>query len=329
MSSRPVQLFGFNDTNKHFQKIHVNSSGALSVEGSLSISGNATEANQNTQITSLSNIELDSSTINSSLSNIDSNITVCDTGAVVVSSSALPSGAASESTLSSMDSKITTCDTGNVTVFSSALPSGGATSALQTSGNSSLSVIEATAYADGASVGISDKGLLMKGKNVLGVAQDLRVSNMGDLKVEIGDFVKGQGLMSASLPVVLASNQSDVNVKLNDCKNVGSHNNISNNVTINFSANSSVVDISDMRHGNLFYEDSATSSFGSVDIEVSCDGTNYVKYAELNPFEENLSGVRTASSTGMNLEGLTNIRLKNPSPFDNYTNVKSFIVGSP
>jgi len=292
MSSKPVQLFGFNDTNKHFQKVHVNSSGALSVDGSLTISGGSTEAKQDTQITSLSNIDLNSTSINSSLSNIDTNITVCDTGAVVVSSSALPSGAASESTLSSLDGKVTACNTGAVVVSSSALPSGAAS-------ESTLS------------------------------SMDLKITACDTGAVVISDFTKGQALSSASFPVVLASNQSDVNVKLNDCKNVGSHNNISNNVTVNFGNNSSVVDISDIRHGNLFYEDSATLSFGSVDIEVSCDGTNYVKYAELNPFEENSSGVRTASSTGMNLEGLTNIRLKNSSMADNYTNVKAFIVGSP
>jgi adenosylcobinamide amidohydrolase len=310
MSSKPVQLFGFNDTNKHFQKVHVNSSGALSVDGSFTISGGSTEAKQDTQITSLSNI--------------DSNITACNTGAVVISSSALPSGAASESTLSSVNSKITACDTGAVVVSSSALPLGAASESTLSSMN-----LKVTACDTGAVV-VSSSALPS------GAASESTLSSMNSKitacdtgAVVISDFTKGQGLMSASFPVVLASNQSDVNVKLNDCKNVGSHNNISNNVTINFGNNSSVVDISDIRHGNLFYEDSSTSSFGAVDIEVSVDGTNYVKYADLNPFEENSSGVRTASSTGMNLEGLTNIRLKNSSVADNYTNVKAFIVGSP
>jgi hypothetical protein len=73
---------------------------------------------------------------------LDSKVTACNTGAVVVSSSALPTGAATESSLASVDGKITSCDTGAVVVSSSALPSGAATSALQTTGNSSLSSID-------------------------------------------------------------------------------------------------------------------------------------------------------------------------------------------
>jgi hypothetical protein len=67
----------------------------------------------------------------------------------VVTSSALPSGAATSanqttgnSSLSSIDGKITACNTGAVVVSSSALPSGAATSANQTTGNSSLSSID-------------------------------------------------------------------------------------------------------------------------------------------------------------------------------------------
>ena len=61
------------------------------------------------------------------LSTLDGKITACNTGAVVVSGSALPTGAATETTLSTLDGKITACNTGSVTVSSSALPSGAAT----------------------------------------------------------------------------------------------------------------------------------------------------------------------------------------------------------
>ncbi len=87
------------------------------------------------------------------LSSIDGHITACNTGAVVVSSSALPAGACTESTLSSLNGKVTACDTGSIsgTVAVSAvagnvacthaslpLPSGASTASLQTAGNSSL-----------------------------------------------------------------------------------------------------------------------------------------------------------------------------------------------
>ena len=63
---------------------------------------------------------------NASLSSMDSKLVTCDTGSVVVSSSALPTGAASESSLAALNAKITACDTSSVSVASSALPSGAA-----------------------------------------------------------------------------------------------------------------------------------------------------------------------------------------------------------
>ena len=69
---------------------------------------------------------------------VDSKITACDTGAVVVSSSVLPTGAGTEAkqdvanaSIASVDSKITACDTGAVVVSSSALPSGASLSSKQ------------------------------------------------------------------------------------------------------------------------------------------------------------------------------------------------------
>ena len=63
---------------------------------------------------------------------------VSSTGAGVALESAQTTGNAS---LSSIDGKITACNTGAVVVSSSALPTGGATSALQTAGNASLATI--------------------------------------------------------------------------------------------------------------------------------------------------------------------------------------------
>ena len=75
---------------------------------------------------------------NASHSSIDGKITACNTGAVVVSSSALPSGASSEAkqdvgnaSLASVDGKVVSCNTGAVVVSSSALPSGASDSTKQ------------------------------------------------------------------------------------------------------------------------------------------------------------------------------------------------------
>ena len=69
--------------------------------------------------------------------------TVGVSGTVPVSavSLPLPTGAATETTLSALNTKVTTCNTGAVVVSSSALPTGASTSALQTTGNTSLSTI--------------------------------------------------------------------------------------------------------------------------------------------------------------------------------------------
>jgi hypothetical protein len=93
----------------------------------VTLSGGATEAKQDDGITHLATIAGDTTSI-------DGKITACNTGAVTVSASALPSGAATQTTLNdaevhlgSIDGKITACNTGAVTVSASALPSGAAT----------------------------------------------------------------------------------------------------------------------------------------------------------------------------------------------------------
>jgi len=75
---------------------------------------------------------------NSSHSSIDGKITACNTGACVVSSSALPSGASTEAkqdannaSNASIDGKIVACNTGACVVSSSALPSGASSGAKQ------------------------------------------------------------------------------------------------------------------------------------------------------------------------------------------------------
>ena len=68
---------------------------------------------------------------NASLSSMDGKMVAVDTGAVVVSSSALPAGAASESSLAGLNAKVVAVDTGACVVASSALPSGAAVSSKQ------------------------------------------------------------------------------------------------------------------------------------------------------------------------------------------------------
>jgi len=139
---------------------------------SISTTGLATEAKQDTIISELQDIEADIEAGNVLLTSIDgkdfatettlnslnSKVTTVDTNNVTISaalpagtnnigdvdvvSSVLPTGAATEATLSTLDGKVTAVDTGNVTVVSSTLPTGAATAANQATGNASLSNIE-------------------------------------------------------------------------------------------------------------------------------------------------------------------------------------------
>ena len=66
-----------------------------------------------------------------SLASFSAKVTNCNTGAVAVTSCALPAGAASESSLAAMSAKVTAVDTGACVIASSALPAGAADSAKQ------------------------------------------------------------------------------------------------------------------------------------------------------------------------------------------------------
>lgn len=133
----------------------------------------------------------------------------------------LPTGASTSalqttgnSILSSIDSKITAVNTGAVVVSSSVLPTGAATSALQTTGNNSLSSIDGKTPAlvtgrvpvDGSAVTqpISAASLPLPA----GAATQATLSSI-DAKFS----ALGQNTMSASTPVVLSSNHSDISVK--------------------------------------------------------------------------------------------------------------------
>ena len=121
---------------------------------------------------------------NASLVSLDTKTVVCDTDQVVISSSALPSGAASSSlqtagnaslalidgkitacntSLVSLDTKMVVCDTDQVVVSSTALAPLAATSTLQTAGNTSLSNLETDittllSYVDGLEASATDNG---------------------------------------------------------------------------------------------------------------------------------------------------------------------------
>ena len=220
------------------------------------------------------------SAANISLASVDGKITACNTSAVVVSSSALPSGGATSinqgltnTILSTVDGKITACDTGAVVVSSTALAALAATSTLQTAGNSSLSSILTELQTP---TGLATESTL---QDVDSSVQSL-VTPLDDILVDIqnngtklDDIVTNTassgGSPSRSIST-LASAQS-----VADGVDIGSHNAGEN------------IDMSS--HKTLVISGS-TSVSGSIEMYVSNDGGTTFIYAEQFYSESNYAG---------------------------------------
>ena len=331
-NTTPIDVSGSFTADISGQTINVGNFPATQpVSGSVSVSNNTDPATATLQTSGNASL----STIAGDTTSIDGKITACNTGAVVVSSSALPSGASTSANqttanglLSSIDGNITACDTGNiagsVSVSNNTDP---ATATLQTAGNASAATAAGSHYIEGASIGVSDTGVLIMGRNGTNAAKPIHITNNGDVEVEIADFVKGQALASASFPVVLASD-SVVSTKISEVVNKGSFGNIANNTTLNSGAQTGSADISEMNSVNLLYTDTATSSFDGLAVLVSGDGVNYDILTELFP-TNNTAGTLRFANFEAKLGGLTDIKLENTSSVDNYTNVKASVFGCP
>ena len=166
------------------------------------------------------------------------------------------------------------------------------------------------------------------GRNGTNSAKPIHITNNGDVEVEIADFVKGQTTSALSFPVVISSDQSVLDTKPKEVQNLGSFENVANNITLNAGSSTSAIDISNYRRGNLFYTDTSNLSFDNVNLLVSCDGTNFFKHTDIYPFE-NTPGIRESQATNLSFEGLTHAKIENASSTDNYTNVKCSLVGAP
>lgn len=247
----------------------------------------------------------------SSVTALSAKVTACDTGAVAVSSCALPTGAATSviqtlgnTILSTLDGKVTAVDTGAVVVSSSALPSGAATSAYQSDqitelqncsgslsnidtelqdSNTHLSAIESEIQSQGSS--LSD----LAGCVSAGVLQVS--SSAGGDKSSLSDWVFGGSSSTASISdsTSLASSSFDAD-------------------------NYDVVTIA----GN-----SSNTSDSSLDIEVSMDGSIWFKLAD-----KYLNVDWESGDFGMTVEVATRyIRIKRSNTSGSTETIKALIAG--
>jgi hypothetical protein len=188
------------------------------VSGGFSSTGLATSALQTTGNTSLATIAGDTTSI-------DGKITACNTGAVVVSSSALPTGGATSALqttgntslatiatdTTSIDGKITACNTGAVVVSSSALPTGGATSALQTTGNTSLATIAGDTTSIDGKITACNTGAVVVSSSALpsgGATSALQTTGNTSLSTIAGDTTSLDGKVNQGYDATVSSGGS-------------------------------------------------------------------------------------------------------------------------
>ena len=196
---------------------------------------------------------------------LDGKVVACNTGAVVVSSSALPSGAGTEAkqdvanaSLASVDSKLTACDTGAVVVSSSALPSGASVSSKQDVANASLASVDSKLTACDTGAVVVSSSALPSGAAVSSKQDEIKAlitatntALAGTLSVS--GSVGGTLTKTASTPVnaEAINGQSDYT--------------------------SAEIDINTARHFTIFGSSSDTANSHEVDVLVSnvSGGTYY------------------------------------------------------
>lgn len=124
--------------------------------------------------------------------------------------------------------------------------------------------------------------VLIYGKDSVGDLHVANVSNTGDIDVEIADFVKGQFAMSASFPVVIASDQSSIPVSMSTTIS-GTQGNLSNAVSVISGDVSSEVDVSGYANNSL-YISSTTSDTVNVHVK-GLTGSTWVFLASIYPMD--------------------------------------------
>ena len=207
-SLQAVGVYGSNTSNK-WQSLSIDANGKLETTAVVSASGSglATEAKQDTGNTSLATIAGDTTSL-------DTKVVACNTGAVVVSSTALATGASTSAlqttgntSLASIDNKVilpSVLSNGNlkVSIQEGATPAitGFSTSALQTTGNTSLATIATETTSMNSKITTCDTGAVVVSSSALptnastSAKQDTMITDLGIIK---GDTTSIDGKITA------------------------------------------------------------------------------------------------------------------------------------
>jgi len=215
-------------------------------------------------------VEAKLDTGNASLASVDGKITACNTGAVVVSSSALPSGASSEAkqdannaSNASIDSKIVSCNTGAVVVSSSALPSGASSEAKQDANNASNASIDSKIVACNTGAVVVSSSALASGASSE-AKQDVIIGHLDGVEGLITATNSAlAGTLSVSAPTVTKSASTPIS------------NQAINGQSVHLT---SEIDIQNARHLTIFGSSSNVSDSHEFDLFVSnASGGTYYK----------------------------------------------------
>ncbi len=230
---------------------------------------------KNTQIeVNNDGVEAKLDTGNASHASIDGKITACNTGAVVVSSSALPSGAASESSLAGLNAKVVTADTGNVVVASSALPAGAASESSLAGLNAKVVacdtgavVVSSSALPAGAAsesslsaingkVTACDTGAVVVSSSALpaGAADSVKQDEIKTLITATNTALAGTLTVSAGAPTLSKSASTPISAQ---------------SIVGQSSHTSAEIDVSSARHLSIIANSSDSANSHEVDVLVS------------------------------------------------------------
>jgi len=184
---------------------------------------------------------------------------------VDVLSSALPTGAASETTLLSVDTSLTTVVAQEATLAGQALNVSSIDSKITQGYDLQI-----------ASGGNGLQQALCYGRDASGNLDALTTDASGHLEVVVDDFVKGQALMAASFPVVIASDQSAISVSSAG----GSTTNVNDVLATGAggTATSTAVDMDGF--SNLTFFGSSDNTMDIIQVEVSHNNSTWIEASE-------------------------------------------------
>lgn len=248
-------VLGKNPSNE-LKEINLTSTGDLKVDLAGS-SGGAISANVDVTGNSIglaTDITLNSRASEGTLLSVDSKITACNTGAVVVSSSALPTGAATDAVLQSVDSYLSSIST------------------------DTFNLDTKTTQGYDAQIASGGNGLiqhLMYGRDNAGNLDALKTTANGNLEVEISGPL-GSDVSANSVSVVIASDQSAISVS-----SAGGNTTNVNDVLApgaGGTATSTAVDMDGFTNLSIF--GTSTNTGDPIAVQVSHDNSTWVESGE-------------------------------------------------